>query len=117
MSICESLSSLLIDTGFIFLSSLTLSAYLRVLSVCSLHDNPGETLAIMTVLQFPMNESFSTCVSLLPLNGVCFLSISIALIHSFKASKDLLISAPSIRVLFILLYRVGPALRTCQIDE
>lgn len=42
-----------------------------------------------------MNESFSTRVSLLPLKGVCVLFWSRALMHSFRASKDLLISAPS----------------------
>lgn len=49
----------------------------------------------MTVLQLPVKESFKTRVSLLPLNGVCFLSWSRALIHSLRARRDLLISAPS----------------------
>lgn len=55
-------------------------------------------LAIIVVLLLPTKESFSTWVSLDPRNGVCFLSKSKALIHSFRASKDLLISAPSIFV-------------------
>ena len=58
----------------------------------------GEIFAIIVVLLVPVNESFKTWVNLLPLNGKCFLSRSNALIHSFSASKDLLISAPSIVV-------------------
>ncbi len=45
---------------FSFLSSLTLSAYLKELSVFSQQEAPGETFAIITVLQFPTNESFKT---------------------------------------------------------
>ena len=78
-----------------FFSSLTLSAYLNVLSVCSLQLEAGEMFAIMVVLLLPTKESLRTWVSFDPRKGVCFLSKSRALIHSFKASKDLLISAPS----------------------
>jgi hypothetical protein len=86
---------------FSFLSSFTLSAYQRVLRECSQQDSVGEMLAIITVLHFgPMKESLSTWVSLLPRKGVCFLSWSRALMHSFRASRDLLISAPSIQVYF-----------------
>jgi len=46
--------------AYSFLSSLTLSAYLKVLSVCSQQLLPGETLAIIVVLLFPVNESFNT---------------------------------------------------------
>ena len=81
-----------------FLSSLTRSAYLRVLSVCSLQFDAGEMLAIMVVLLKPTKESFSTCVSLEPRKGVCFLSKSRARMHSLSARRDLLISAPSILV-------------------
>lgn len=56
----------------------------------------------MTVLQNPIKESFSTIVNLEPRKGVWFLPWSKALIHSFKASKDLLISAPSILVCFFI---------------
>jgi hypothetical protein len=49
-------------------------------------------------LQKPTKESFKTIVSLLPLKGVCPLPWSNALIHSFKDSNDLFISAPSIFV-------------------
>lgn len=66
--------------------------------MCSQQLVAGETLAIIVVLLFPVNESFNTWVSLLPRKGVCFLSRSRALIHSFNASKDLFISAPSILV-------------------
>ena len=42
-----------------------------------------------------MKESLKTMVNLDALNGTCPDLESKALIHSFKASKDLLISAPS----------------------
>lgn len=42
------------------LSSLTRSAYLKVLIVCSQFDEEGETVAIMQVLAFPVNESLRT---------------------------------------------------------
>lgn len=57
-----------------FLSSLTLSAYLRVLRVCSAETTDGEIFPIMTDLQLPMKESLRIKVSLLPLKGKCFLS-------------------------------------------
>lgn len=41
--------------------------------------------AIMAVLPDPMNESFNTCVSLLPLNGVWPESMSIARMHLNRA--------------------------------
>ena len=80
------------------LSSLTLYAYLRVLSVCSQLPVAGETLAIITVRLSPMNESRRTSVSFDPRNGTCPDPRSSARMHSFSASKDLLISAPSMRV-------------------
>ena len=58
----------------------------------------GEIFAIIVVLLLPVKESFKTYVSLLPLKGKCLWSRSRALMHSFNASRDLLISAPSIRV-------------------
>jgi hypothetical protein len=81
-----------------FLSYLTLSAYLRVLSVFSEEAEEGETLPIITVLQNPTKESLSTMVSLDPRKGVWPLPWSSARMHSFRESKDLLISAPSILV-------------------
>lgn len=51
---------------------------------------------IITVRESPTNESLRTSVNLLPLNGICPWSLSSALMHSFNASKLLLISAPSI---------------------
>lgn len=42
-----------------------LSAYRSVLRVCSQETLPGEMLAIMQVLEFPINESFKMWVSLL----------------------------------------------------
>lgn len=85
-----------------FFSSLTRSAYLKVLSVCSQQLEAGETFAIIVVLLLPVKESFSTWVSLLPLKGVCFFSRSRARMHSLRASNDLLISAPSPRVYLLL---------------
>lgn len=55
-------------------------------------------LPIIKVLQNPVNESLSTIVNLLPLKGVWCFPRSSALIHSLRASKLLLISAPSIFV-------------------
>lgn len=52
---------------------ITLSAYLSVFRVCSEELLEGLKLPIITVLQFPMNESLSTRVNLLPLKGVWFL--------------------------------------------
>lgn len=91
-------SSLRVGQDFSVLSSFTLSAYLNVLRVCSEQLNPGETFAIMTVLQFPVNDPLRTWVSFEPRKGVCYFSKSIALIHSLRAKRDLLISAPSIQV-------------------
>lgn len=85
-----------------FLNSLTRSAYLNVFNVFSEEADDGETLPIIIVLQNPTKESLSTIVSLDPLKGVCPFPWSRALIHSFKESKDLLISAPSIRVCFFI---------------
>ena len=81
-----------------FLSSLTRSAYRRVLRVCSLQDSAGEILAIIVVLELPTKESLRTYVNFEPRNGVCFLSRSNARMHSLRAKSDLLISAPSIFV-------------------
>jgi len=56
-----SLSSL--ESGFplaSFLSSLTLSEYLSVLSVCSQQLEAGDILAIIVVLEFPTKLSFKT---------------------------------------------------------
>lgn len=66
-----------------------------VLRVFSQQELAGEMLAIMVVFELPTKESLSTYVSLEPLKGVCFLSRSRALIHSLRARRDLLISAPS----------------------
>lgn len=66
--------------------------------MCSQDSEFGETHPIIIVLQFPTKESLRTMVNLEPRNGKCLLSRSIALIHSFKDNKDLLISAPSILV-------------------
>ena len=73
-----------------------LSAYLNVLRVCSHEPELGDMHDIITVRESPTNESLKTSVNLLPLNGMCPWSLSRALMHSFRASKLLLISAPSI---------------------
>jgi len=73
-----------------------LSAYLNVFRVCSHEPVLGDMHEIITVRELPTNESLKTSVSLLPLKGMCPWSLSRALMHSFRASKLLLISAPSI---------------------
>jgi hypothetical protein len=83
-----------------FLSYFTLSAYLSVLSVFYELALLGAILPIITVLQYPVNESLRTIVNLLPRKGVWFLFWSRARIHYLSASKLLLISAPSILVCF-----------------
>jgi len=72
------------------------SAYLKVLSVCSQDPAPGDIQEIITVFELPTKESRSTSVSLLPRNGIWIWSLSKARMHSFKAKRLLLISAPSI---------------------
>ena len=72
-----------------------LAAYLKVLRVCSHDPELGDMQDIITVREFPMKESLRTSVNLLPLKGMWPWSLSKALIHSFNASKLLLISAPS----------------------
>merc|ERR1712096_24352 len=80
-------------------SSFTLSAYLNVFRVCSQEDREGLIIAIMHVLALsPINESLKTWVSLLALNGKCAPFLPRARMHSFRARRDLLISAPSILV-------------------
>ena len=79
-------------------SSLTRYAYRSVLSVCSHEPVAGDTLAIITVREFPMNESRSTSVSFEPRNGTWPVPRSSARMHSFNAKRLLLISAPSMRV-------------------
>ena len=85
-----------------FRNYFTLSAYLNVFRVFSEHAEEGATFPIITVLQKPTNESFSTIVNFEPRKGVWPFPWSKALIHSFKESKDLLIYAPSIRVCFFI---------------
>lgn len=57
-------------------------------------------LANINVELLPTKESLRTRVNLLPLNGRCFLSMSIALMHSLRAKRLLLISEPSFLVYF-----------------
>ncbi len=73
---------------------------LSVFSVCSTSLLPGEIIAIIHTREFsPMNESRSTLVKVLPLNGTWASRLPSALMHSLSASSDLLISAPSILVM------------------
>ena len=60
-------------------------------NVFSDEETFGETFPIITVLQKPTKESLRTIVSLLPLKGVWPFPWSRALIHYFKANKDLFI--------------------------
>ena len=77
--------------------------------------------AIMTIFETAafMNESLRTIVNLEALNGMWFDFVSSALIHSFRASKLLLISAPSRRLYLLLLWqsaaRSDPAKSTSSI--
>lgn len=87
--------------------SLSLSAYLRVFKLWSADELPGETHAIMTIFELsPLawKESRNIRVSFDALNGTWSALSSMALIHYFKASKLLLISAPSIRLWRLLLW-------------
>lgn len=75
-----------------------------MLRECSQELNPGDIIAIIQVrLLSPINESLKTCVSLDALKGKWAPFIPNALMHSFNASNDLLISAPSIPVIFFKL--------------
>jgi hypothetical protein len=76
-------------------SDITQSAYLKVFKVLSKEVFAGEMLEIIRASHLPKKQSFKTYVSLDPLKGMCLLPWSIALMHSFKAKRDLLISAPS----------------------
>ena len=71
---------------------------------------PGDMHASMMILilsAFIMNESRNTMVSLLALNGMCvsmpLFFMSRLRMHSFKANKLLLISAPSSLLCLLLL--------------
>ena len=75
-------------------------AYFSVLIVSSFYELAGDTVAIITVLQLPPRESFSILVSLLSLNGTKepFLVLSPSALMQFaRASRDVLILAPSIK--------------------
>ena len=81
---------------------LALFAYFNVLMVSSFWLLAGEIVAIITVLQLPPSESLSILVSLLSLNGTknpfLFLSPS-ALMQLARASKEVLILAPSLSLI------------------
>lgn len=70
--------------------SLSLSAYLSVFKLWSAEELPGETQAIMTILEFSpfaWNESLKMSVSFEALKGTWSALSSIALIHYFNANK------------------------------
>lgn len=84
-------------------SSEEFSVYLRSLignpaiSWRQLYRTQCDYIITMQVFDFsPMKLSLNTCVNLLALNGKCVPLRLNARIHSFRASNDLLISAPSI---------------------
>ena len=91
-------------TIFLFCSTrilifFALFAYFKVLIVSSFYVLAGLTVAIITVLQLPPSESLSILVSLLSLNGTklpFFVLSPRALMQLARASKDVLILAPSI---------------------
>ena len=63
-----SIGSSTLGLEFGFLISFTLSAYLKELRVCSVHEFAGLTFAIMVVFDDPVRESFKTLVNMLCLN-------------------------------------------------
>lgn len=76
--------------------------------------NAGDILVIITVLQFPPNESFKSLVSLESLYGICVFLLAAAPFEPFvyshkafmqlpKANKLLLILAPSTSLIPLLL--------------
>ena len=77
--------------------SFSLSAYLKVFRVWSLELLPGQTQVNITIFTLSLykKESLRTIVNLDALKGTCAPGVSSALTHSFKASRDLFISAPS----------------------
>ena len=76
-------------------------AYLMVFKVWSAWEYPGFTQAIMPTQIFPepMKESLRTMVSFEALKGTCWLLSTEtglrALMHAFRARRDLLIWAPA----------------------
>ena len=66
----------------------------------------------MIVVYAPTKESFSTCVNLLPLKGVCPCFFSKDRMTSFSAKSDVLISAPSILKIQLL---DGISYNTCDV--
>mmetsp|Transcript_29748 Transcript_29748/g.59716 ORF Transcript_29748/g.59716 Transcript_29748/m.59716 type:complete len:275 (+) Transcript_29748:244-1068(+) len=78
--------------------SFTRSAYRSVLMVWSADQAAGLTAATITVMAFfEVKDAFSTCVSFDARNDTCCPSVCMARMHSLRASKLLLISAPSVR--------------------
>ena len=89
--------------------SFNLLAYLRVFKVWSALELPGDIHAIIIILILSaciINESLNTIVSFEALKGIWMSGfaffMSKLLMHSFNASKLLLISAPS-NLLYLLL--------------
>lgn len=85
-----------------------LIAYLKVFIVWSALIFPGLTHEIIIILErfpFHINESLNAIVNLEALNGIWVLFVSIALMHSFKANKLLLIYAPYSLLYRLLLYQ------------
>ena len=72
--------------------------------MCQEQFKAGEIFAIIVVLLLPTNESLSTYVSFDSLKHGLYLSklIARARIHFYRAKRDLLISAPLIKVFLSL---------------
>ena len=89
-----------------------LSAYLSVFNEWLEELLPGQIQANITTLLLYFlltNESLKDNVNFEALNGICVFPWFIALIHSFNASNDLLMLAPSI-LLYLLFDFVSYAL-------
>lgn len=107
------LKPLLPEAPWPWLFSFNRSAYLRELSVWFAELMPGQMQVSITILtlSFAMKESLRTIVSLLCLKGTCCpweawpRCWSRARTHSFKPSKDWLISAPSACRSLLLLWQ------------
>jgi len=78
------------------LCSLIRSPYRNVFTEWSVADAPGETVAIIVVLESGEKQSFKINVSLDPRYGTWLDFCPNARIHSFRASSDVLISADSV---------------------
>ena len=110
----------------IVLIYLALSAYFNVFKVSSQAAKAGLMFVIITVLQFPPNESLSNLVSLESRQGICIFLLLLgpflvyshnALIQFPKANKLLLMFAPSTSLRPLLLVLEALSLPARSIND